>query len=91
MPVTRRRFLAASAIALPAFSYAATLQLLFAPDRDGRRADLLLGYDDAADYTEHGGYFGVTIGLYANRIAGGRKTARNQRVLGSSPRASTIF
>ena len=55
-------------------SYGATLQSLIAPDRDGRRADLLLGYDDAADYVEHGGYFGVTVGRYANRIAGGRFT-----------------
>lgn len=53
-------------------NFGATLQSLTAPDRDGVSADVLLGYDDAADYAAKGGYFGVTIGRYANRIAGGR-------------------
>jgi aldose 1-epimerase len=53
-------------------SYGATLQRLSAPDRDGRQADVLLGYDDARDYAEHPNFFGVTVGRYANRIGGGR-------------------
>lgn len=50
----------------------ATLQSLRAPDRDGHVDDVVLGYDNAADYLEKGQYFGVTVGRYANRIAGGR-------------------
>lgn len=53
-------------------SYGATLQSLVAPDRHGRRADIVLGYDDAASYEARPNYFGVTVGRYANRIAGGR-------------------
>ena len=53
-------------------SYGATLQSLAGPDRAGTVADVLLGYDDAADYVAKGGYLGVTVGRYANRIAGGR-------------------
>jgi aldose 1-epimerase len=53
-------------------TYGATLQSLVAPDRDGRPADVLLGYDELASYEDHPNYFGVTVGRYANRIAGGR-------------------
>lgn len=53
-------------------TYGATLQQLIAPDRNGKGADVLLGYDDLASYVDHPNYFGVTIGRYANRIAGGR-------------------
>lgn len=52
-------------------SYGATLQSLSAPDRNGKAADVLLGYDDLAGYVEHPSFFGVTAGRYANRIAGG--------------------
>lgn len=52
-------------------TYGATLQSLSAPDKDGRIADVLLGYDDLKDYVDHPNYFGVTVGRYANRIAGG--------------------
>lgn len=53
-------------------SYGATLQKLLAPDRDGRVADVLLGYDGLSDYVDHPNYFGVTVGRYANRIGGGK-------------------
>ncbi|SFR82353.1 aldose epimerase family protein [Sphingomonas jatrophae] len=53
-------------------TYGATLQSLIAPDRAGRPADVLLGYDDLASYEQHPNYFGVTVGRYANRIAGAR-------------------
>jgi len=52
-------------------TYGATLQKLSGPDRNGHRADVLLGYDDLAGYIDHPNYFGVTVGRYANRIAGG--------------------
>ncbi|WP_062731866.1 aldose epimerase family protein [Sphingobium abikonense] len=53
-------------------TYGATLQSLMAPGKDGQIADVLLGYDDAKDYADHPNYFGVTVGRYANRIAGGK-------------------
>ena len=55
-------------------SYGATLQKLSGPDRNGKQADVLLGYDDAKDYAEHPNFFGVTVGRYANRIGGGTFT-----------------
>jgi aldose 1-epimerase len=53
-------------------AYGATLQSLAAPDRAGKIADVVLGYDDLGSYVDHPNYFGVTVGRYANRIAGGR-------------------
>ncbi|WP_167954442.1 aldose epimerase family protein [Sphingomonas jejuensis] len=50
----------------------ATLQSLNAPDREGRVADVTLGYDDLESYVGKPNYWGQTIGRYANRIAGGR-------------------
>jgi aldose 1-epimerase len=41
-----------------------------APDRSGRRDHILLGLDDVAAYSDHGGSFGTLLGRFANRIAG---------------------
>jgi aldose 1-epimerase len=53
-------------------TYGATLQSLLAPDCGGRIADVVLGSDDLASYVSRPSYFGVTVGRYANRIAGAR-------------------
>lgn len=50
----------------------ATIQALHAPDRDGESGDVVLGYDDVADYLDKPQYFGSTVGRYANRIDEGR-------------------
>jgi aldose 1-epimerase len=46
-----------------------------APDRAGKQADIVLGFNDLADYTSPeylatGPYFGAVIGRYGNRIGG---------------------
>jgi len=53
-------------------SYGATLQSFKGPDKAGKIADVVLGYDDAEAYESRPNYFGVTVGRYANRIAGGK-------------------
>ena len=50
-------------------SWGALLQTLDVPDRAGKPADVVLGYDDLAGYLAKPNYFGVTVGRYANRIA----------------------
>lgn len=59
-------------------TYGATLQSLIAPDTAGKPADVVLGYDDLSSYVDHPNFFGVTVGRYANRIAGGRFTLNGQ-------------
>ncbi|MFD1786324.1 aldose epimerase family protein [Sphingomonas floccifaciens] len=64
----------ANGVSARIITYGATLQSLNAPDRAGKVADITLGYDDLAAYVAKTNYFGVTVGRYANRIAGGRFT-----------------
>jgi len=52
-------------------TYGATLQKFVGPDRHGKPADVVLGYDKVEDYVRRPNYFGVTVGRFANRIAGG--------------------
>lgn len=52
--------------------FGATLVSLMVPDRDGNLADVVLGFDQAADYAASDAYFGATVGRGANRIRGGR-------------------
>ena len=62
-------------IQLSAMSYGAAIQELWAPDRDGRCANIVLGFADIEGYTsEPSHYFGAIIGRFANRIGGGRFT-----------------
>jgi aldose 1-epimerase len=53
-------------------SYGAALVSLKAPDRNGKSADLVLGYDSLDGYEQDKSFFGATIGRYGNRIAGGQ-------------------
>ena len=52
--------------------YGATLVALWAPDRDGQLADVVLGFDTLAGYLAPQPYLGSIIGRVANRIAHGR-------------------
>lgn len=52
--------------------YGATVVSLFAPDRHGRLADVVLGFDSAEGYVAHNSYFGAIIGRHGNRLAHGR-------------------
>ena len=49
--------------------YGAILVSLEAPDRDGKLADVALGFDDLESYLKRNPMFGSTVGRYANRIA----------------------
>jgi aldose 1-epimerase len=53
-------------------TYGATLQDLIVPDREGKGADIVIGYDDIEGYEKTPNYTGVTVGRYANRIAQGK-------------------
>ena len=53
-------------------TYGAALVSL--PDRSGRIADIVFGYDDVNWYEQDKSYFGTTIRRYGNRIAGGQFT-----------------
>lgn len=50
--------------------FGATLVSLLFHDKNGEVKDIVLGYDEAAEYQNHTCYFGATIGRNGNRIAG---------------------
>src|SRR5881628_3467687 len=52
-------------------NYGGIVTSIKTPDRAGRLADIVLGYDDLAGYLKDSPYFGAIVGRYANRIAGG--------------------
>ncbi|MEU6085658.1 aldose epimerase family protein [Streptomyces sp. NPDC047085] len=54
-------------------SYGGIVQSVEVPDREGRTADVVLGFPGLDGYLAHPEpYLGALIGRYANRIAGGR-------------------
>ena len=60
-------------------SYGGIIRAIWAPDHDGRLANITLGFADLATYLEQNDpYFGCIAGRYANRIAKGLFTIDGQ-------------
>ena len=59
-----------------ATNYGAIITSIVVPDRDGKMADIALGYDRVEDYINavDKPYFGAIVGRYGNRIAKGEFT-----------------
>jgi aldose 1-epimerase len=54
--------------------FGARLVALDVPDRNGKLANVTLGFDSAEKYAAHSAFFGCTTGRFANRIAKGKFT-----------------
>jgi aldose 1-epimerase len=61
-------------LVLETITYGATVTRLLVPDRDGRMADVVLGFNDLDAYVADSAYFGTVIGRVAGRIAGAQFT-----------------
>ena len=61
-----------SGITARIINYGATITSLHVPDRDGKMADVVLGYDTLQGYIDDSSYFGAVVGRYGNRIGKGR-------------------
>ncbi len=53
-------------------NFGATVVVLKVPDRAGKLADVVLGFDTLQGYENGTAYFGATVGRYGNRIGGGK-------------------
>jgi aldose 1-epimerase len=53
-------------------NYGATVRSLLVPDRNGKIADVVLGYDSLQGYVDGTAYFGAIVGRYGNRIGKGK-------------------
>jgi aldose 1-epimerase len=70
--VSRYVFRSNKGLEAVAINYGAALVCLKIPDRSGKTADVVLGYDRLEDYEQDKSFRGATIGRYGNRIANGQ-------------------
>ncbi len=59
-------------------SYGGIITSLMVRDREGKFADVVLGYDTLEGYLKDDSYFGAIIGRYGNRIGGAQFTIDGQ-------------
>jgi aldose 1-epimerase len=64
----------AKGVTAKVITYGATLTELWVPDRSGKLADVVLGFDQLPGYLGKHPWFGATVGRVANRIAKGKFT-----------------
>lgn len=64
----------ANGVELKAITYGGIIASLKVPDRSGKFADIVLGYDTLGGYLKDSPYFGAIVGRYGNRIAKGQFT-----------------
>ena len=50
----------------------ATLISVMVPDKNGKKEDVVLGFDNLEQYLENEPFFGATVGRSANRVAGAK-------------------
>ncbi|TAN11264.1 MAG: galactose mutarotase [Chitinophagaceae bacterium] len=55
-------------------NYGGIIQSWLVPDKNGKRGDVVLGFDSLDQYIKQSPYFGALIGRFANRIAHGTFT-----------------
>ena len=61
-------------VVLKCIEYGAIITELHVPDKDGKMADIVLGFDKLEDYLKGHPYFGTNAGRCANRIANAKFT-----------------
>lgn len=70
-PVTEHTLRAPSGALLRAITYGGIVTAIHVPDREGRLADVVLGFDNLAAYETRHPYFGAITGRVAGRIPNG--------------------
>lgn len=73
-PVERWTLTNPDGIKVRVLTYGTIITELHVPDKDGKTADVVLGFDNLEGYLGKHPYFGCTVGRVCNRIAKGRFT-----------------
>jgi aldose 1-epimerase len=68
----------AQGLVIKLINYGAIFTAVEVPDRDGKLANVTLGFPSLDGYADKSPYFGATIGRYGNRIAKGKFTLDGQ-------------
>jgi aldose 1-epimerase len=61
-----------SGVSISILTWGGIIRTILTPDRDGKVADIALGYESLPPYERRHPYFGTITGRFANRIAKGR-------------------
>lgn len=69
----------ANGLVLKAMTYGAIITELHVPDKNGKSADIVLGFDDLNGYVEGNPYFGATVGRVGNRIKDAKFTLEGKQ------------
>ena len=78
-PIERWRLDNGAGLSVAILTYGGIVQSIEVPDRDGRRANVALGFATLAPYLDRHPHFGTITGRYANRIAGASFTLDGKR------------
>src|SRR6185436_10424782 len=62
----------ANGLAARITNYGGIIMSLLVPDKDGRRSDVVVGFETPEEYAANPRYLGAIVGRYANRIADAR-------------------
>ena len=65
-------------LVLRAINYGGIVTAIECPDRNGKRANIALGFDNLSDYLERNPNFGTLVGRFGNRIDAGRFTLEGE-------------
>ena len=71
-PITLFTLTNKNGLVLKVANYGGVITELDVPDRNGKLADVVLGFDNLASYVKKNPHFGAVIGRVANRIVGAR-------------------
>ena len=87
--VTRYTLVNKNGVRVSVMTYGGTVTLFEAPDKAGKFADIVLGFDDLKGYLDASPYFGCVTGRVANRIADAKFTldGKEYAVTGGKPHA----
>ena len=87
--VTKYTLTNKNGVRVSVMSYGGTVTNFEAPDRAGKLADIVLGFDDLKGYLDGSPYFGCITGRVANRIANAKFTlaGKDYTVTGGQPHA----
>jgi aldose 1-epimerase len=73
-PVTRFTLVNRNGMVVKCIEYGAIITEIHTPDKNGKTADVALGFDTLEDYLKSHPYFGTNAGRCANRIANAKFT-----------------
>jgi aldose 1-epimerase len=62
-------------------NYGAKIVSIYAPDRNGKYSDVMLGFNSLDEYRKYSASHGAVVGPFANRIANARFTIDNETYL----------